>query len=160
MALVPAATNIAQMTVTDRAGKYATTSIHVASTVTGVTDAAFVALKNAVVGMSDGAMMKAELKRYAVNDAPGVAASGAFDTVRDKVIFEFLDAAGIPLKIELPGPREAILMPDGVTVDLSNVLVQGFRDTMFAAGATSEGGALTLLHKAYRKQNKGLKNRR
>lgn len=159
MAIVLGPTNLLLMTVTDRSGKYATTGVHVASTVTGITDAAVVALKNAVQGMSDGALMKLELKRYAINNAPGLAAIGPYDTTRDKVLFEWQDVNGIPMKMEIPGPNAEIFEPNGITVTLDNAEVIALDEAMRAAGATAEGTDLARITKGYRKQNKGLKNR-
>lgn len=157
MAFVTKPTNDLLLTFTDRSGKYATVRYHVDASETDPSAGGASDLRTKTAACSDLLLTKAEVLRYAVDDAPAAAGSGPFDRVTDKLRLRFTDDNNVGAVIELASLKEAVMMPDGVTVDQANALIIALRDALFAVGTTAEGQPLTFFKGGKRVRNKGIK---
>jgi hypothetical protein len=74
---------------------------------------------------------------------PTPASTEKYQTVEDKAVFTFADAAGAIHRYQIPAPKIIIFQTDDETVDNSNGLVSTFKTDMLASGSDVHGIALT-----------------
>jgi hypothetical protein len=143
--------------VVDASGKKATSQYYVDSGETNPASGAPAAISAAVQGMSNGLVYQTEILRHAINATPGTPSTGNFARVMDKMSLTFNTAAGDNVTIQIPGPLDTILGPDGVKVDPTDALIVALIAGLQADGVSAGGADITSLQRGNRRWPKGLK---
>jgi hypothetical protein len=120
----------------DDAGSIADTLIQATAVATDLQ-----ALSNAVLESAHGPYTKAP-------QAVAAGTAAVYEEVEDKARFVLATAAGAIHRYEVPAPKSAIFLADGVTVDFTNSLVKQFLADLFAltfGGTAPSSGVITSL---------------
>jgi len=143
--------NQVKIAVQDYNGKIATSDYWVSQSESDPAAGAPAAIADALQDISAGQVISVELLSRATQNAPGVAGTGPYDTVMDKLALEFNCADGSKIKLQLPGPKAALLQADHFNVDSSAALVTALVSAMTTNAVNAQGAAITGLAGGYRR---------
>lgn len=159
MAYVAQPTNLCKIGLVDFNGKHSTTEYYVQAAEVDPGSGAPAALALGVQGVSNSLVNSVEVQIYAINTAPGVAGTGPYDRVQDKLELEFLCSDGSTVTIQIPGPKQTTLLPNNFDVDPSDPLVAALVAAMIANGRSAQGATIVGLSRGYRRVPPRLKRR-
>lgn len=159
MAFVAQPTNLCKIGLVDFNGKKSTTEYFVQATEVDPGGGAPAALALGVQGVSNSLVNSVEVQIYAVNNAPGTAGTGPYDRVQDKLELQFLCDDGSTVTLQIPGPKQTVLLPNNFDVDPSDPLVAALVAAMIANGKSAQGAAIVGLSRGYRRVPPRLKRR-
>lgn len=151
MAWIAAPTTQLIVQVLDANGKTATTNYFLPATETDPAAGGALAIADAVQDLTSGWVTTAAIRARAVNNAPGVASTGPYDSVDDKLNLEFSCADGSTVVLQLPGPLANTLAADNFHVNPAAVNVAALVAAMVLNGKSASGAAITGLAGGYRR---------
>jgi hypothetical protein len=157
MAWIREPSNLCKIAVQDYNGKIATTEYWVPQADDDPAAGGPAAIADAIQDISSGQVITVELLSRATQDAPGVAGTGPYDTVWDKLSLDFNAADGSKVKLQLPGPKATLLQDDHFNVDPTDATVVALVAAMVANAKTAQGAPITGLAGGYRRIPPGLK---
>lgn len=159
MAYVVQPTNLCKIGLVDFNGKRATTEYFVSASQTDPGAGAPAALAVAVQGISNNLVNSVEVLIHSTNDAPGVAGTGPYDRVQDKLELTYACADGSEVVLQLPGPRQTTLKANNFDVDPTDTLIAALTAALTAGGLSAQGSPIIGLSRGYRRVPPRLKTR-
>lgn len=139
----------------DDKGQTATTRMFIKAGADAVAqEASAVAVKNALIGLSNAAIQSATGPDTEQSIARVYGANADFETVEDKAVFVYETAAGSIHKYQVPAPKAAIFLSDGETIDFTNALVIAYNTAVLAAACDRNGVLVTISVGGYRDKRK------
>lgn len=132
-----AASTKVTLTMTDRYGREAFFIFHVAAGIVDPSNSTVQNVVSAVNAICNPVGLKIELSQ--VDSFTGTATAGVSYVMQDKCQLNFLDADGQPHNWKIPGPKAAVFVNGGKSVDMSDADISNFVATMIAS-AQGRGG--------------------
>lgn len=137
----------------DRNGKHSTMDFWLDNTEVDPTAGAALALADAAQALSNGLIFSVEIKRYAVQNAPGSPATGPYDRSADKLSFVFTGLDGSPVTYQIGGPLQSAINANRITAKVGDAgIVDAFISAIKTNATTAEGLAITSLARSYRRR--------
>lgn len=116
--------------------------------------AAYAALAEKVQACSDCAVTAVQFQQtLLLGNEP---AEGPYNTILDRVaVLAKITATGKPFTFDMVGPKETIILPDRITLDLGNADVLALETAMIGAVGDLGGNAMGPFRRGYRTEAKG-----
>jgi hypothetical protein len=139
-------------TFNDSNGERASSGYYLDGNETDPDGAAAEAMRAALQGMSDAALVRHQLLPVDLVSY-GTADAGDLSTAKDKAYFRGKSANGAYLEISVPAPKEAIFQANSEHVDLTHPDVITFTTALLALWRDSANGAVTLVEARRKRSN-------
>lgn len=157
MSLVVTATKKCTLKFADEAGKTARMDFYTAHANTDPAGVPYMNLANMTQTISDAAITEVMVSRYAVEDDPEDATDGPFASGLDKLEMSFVGEDGSPVRINFPGPNEAVFLDGSPVVDPSNSDIIALIDAIKDNCLTAEGTEIKAFTGGFRRSPSGVK---
>jgi hypothetical protein len=150
MAWISAAADKLLVHFKDAVGRESTVGVYTLPGAAGPLATGPAAIVTGLAGVSDAVIHKAELLKYAVDDAPAAPVADPYDRPTDKLELVLLGEDGVPATIKLPSVKEAYYQADKATPLTSAGPAKTLIDLIKASCVTADGAPFATVSKARR----------
>jgi hypothetical protein len=141
----------------DFGGKSATFLSHLGGLVTDPAAGEALATTNALIDVSDCALVAASVEPFAVWDAPVTPATAPYDRVQDKLQIVLRSEDGSPVLANLPTFIAGVLAPDKLRVDFTNAAIIALVNYITSNLCNTEGKPITGAIRGFKRRPPRLK---